>query len=256
MVNSTYKAIVEVLRREYGVFHLTENHDDSSHPQELINFFLNEKDVEKVLDVIELSFKYADVSARNDYYKNTYNASAQVDEAIAELNGRLKEHGIGFEFLNGELIRIDSQIIHAEAVKPALTLLSGRGYAGAQQEFMNAYEHYRQGKNKEALNDALKAFESTMKAICDKHKWSYAQTDTSKKLIEICFQKNLVPEFWQQHMGALRSLLESGIPTGRNKLSGHGQGAKPTSVPEHIVAYMLHMTASAIVFLVKSEQSL
>lgn len=77
-----------------------------------------------------------------------------------------------------------------------------------------------------------------------------------KKLIEICYQKGLIPIFWQQHMAALRSLLEGGVPTGRNKLSGHGQGATPTIVPDHIVSYVLHMTAAAIVFLVKSEQSL
>ena len=39
-------------------------------------------------------------------------------------------------------------------------------------------------------------------------------------------------------------MLESSIPTGRNKLSGHGQGTTPVSVPDYLVAYMLHMTAS------------
>jgi len=57
-------------------------------------------------------------------------------------------------------------------------------------------------------------------------------------------------------MSALRSLLEGGVPTGRNKLSGHGQGATPTTVPEHIVSYVLHMAAAAIVFLVRSEQNI
>lgn len=254
-VKKAYKFIAETLRREYGVFSLTNNRVHN-YMEEVIDFFLEEKDTEKVLDVIELTFRVADKYTRSYNYKYETNPDECVDNAIEELNGRFKEHGIGFGYSNGEILRIDSQLIHAEAVKPALSLLNGSEYEGAQQEFLKAYEHYRQGNHKEALNDALKAFESTMKAICDKRRWDYAPTDTSKRLIEICFKQGLVPPFWEQHMSALRSLLESGIPTGRNKLSGHGQGTTPTTVPEHIVSYVLHMTASAIVFLVKSEQNI
>jgi len=237
------------LRREYGVFKLpVQNQDDSMYMVELYNFFLVEKNYEKVLDVIELSFRFADNNARDYHYMLDSDSSEHVDDAIIELNARFKEHGIGYEYLNGELVRIDSQLIHSEVVKPALSLLRGKGYAGAEQEFLMAYEHYRKGNHEEALNDALKAFESTMKAICDKRKWKYAPTDTSKRLLEICFQQGLVPDFWQNKMAGLRSLLEGGVPTGRNKLSGHGQGTEPTTVPEHIVSYILHMTASAIVF--------
>ena len=106
------------------------------------------------------------------------------------------------------------------------------------------------------MNDALKSFESTMKSICDKRGWAYDPKDTSKKLIDICYKNGLIPTFWQQNMSALRSLLEGGVPTGRNKLSGHGQGATPTTVPEHIVSYVLHMAAAAIVFLVRSEENI
>lgn len=254
-VDRGYKFIAETLRREYGVFQLTNNrHDD--YMEEVIGFFQKETDVEKVLDVIDLSFRIADRFARSFNYKHSQNAHADVDNAIEELNCRFKEHGVGFEYSHGEIIRIDSQLIHTEAVKPALNLLNGKEYAGAQQEFLKAYEHYRQGNSKEALNDALKAFESTMKAICDKRKWHYDSNDTCKRLIDICYEQGLVPAFWQHHMGAVRSLLEGGVPTGRNKLSGHGQGTTPITVPEHIVAYVLHMTASAIVFLVKSEQNI
>lgn len=224
--------------------------------EELINFFLHEEDTEKALDVIELSFRVADRLARDYQYRKLNNPSKSIDDAIAELNARFKEHGIGFQYEEGELIRVDSQMLHAEAVKPALVLLSAKEYKGAQEEFLNAFEHYRHGKHKEALNDALKSFESTIKTICEKRGWTHDPKDTSKRLIEICYQKDLVPSFWQQHMSALRGLLEGGVPTGRNKLSGHGQGSTPTEVPDHIVAYVLHMTAAAIVFLVKSEENM
>lgn len=51
-------------------------------------------------------------------------------------------------------------------------------------------------------------------------------------------------------------MLESGVPTARNRLGGHGQGAEVVSVPNHFVAFALHQTAAAIVFLAKAEETL
>ncbi len=256
-VEEAYRFIVKALRKEYGVFCLgEESYRRLEYMEEMIEFFLNEQDTDKVLDVIELSFGILDIYGRRYDYRQSSDASEHVDDAIKELNSRFKEHGIGFQYEQGKILRVDSQLLHAEVIKPALRLLNGRKYAGAQEEFLSAYEHYRQGKHKEALNDALKSFESTMKAIFDKRGWEYDPNDTSKRLIETCYKENLIPAFWQQQMSRLRSLLEGGVPTARNKLSGHGQGVKTVVVPEHIVAYVLHMTAAAIVFLVNSDAKL
>ena len=175
--------------------------------------------------------------------------------AIRELNSRFKEHGVGYCFANGEIIRIDSQYLHSEAVKPALDLLDRKRYAGAQEEFLRAHKHYRSGESKEAISECLKAFESTMKSICKKRGWRYDEKAGASKLIGICFDNGLVPAYWRSHFDALRSTLESGVPTARNRLSGHGQGEIPTAVPAHIVGYVLHMTAAAIVFLAEAAAS-
>ncbi|WP_423246586.1 AbiJ-NTD4 domain-containing protein, partial [Pseudomonas viridiflava] len=79
---------------------------------------------------------------------------------INDLNIRFREHGVGYEFINGEIIRIDSRFHHAVVVKPATQSLKQPGFEGAQQEFILAYEHYRHGRHKEALNEALKTVES------------------------------------------------------------------------------------------------
>lgn len=257
-VRRAYEFIVNTLCREYGVFKLpgTKNYGGREYTQELRDFFLCERDVEKALDAIEVSFKAIDDRTREFGYLLRGDASKRADEAISDLNDRFKEHGVGFQYTNGEIMRVDSELIHVEAVKPALRLLNQKQYQGAQQEFLSAHEHYRRGKNKEALNDCLKSFESTMKVICDKRGWKYESNATAKTLIKVCFDNELVPSFWQQQLASLQSMLESGIPTGRNKLSAHGQGSSPTSVPEHLVAYMLHMTASTLLFLIKAEEDL
>jgi hypothetical protein len=257
-VRHGYELIVDTLCREYGLFKLpgSKDYGNRDYINELTSFFLQTKDVEKALDAIELSFRVIDHATRNYAYLHRNKAPEIADNAISELNSRFKEHGIGFQFVNGEIIRMDSELIHSEAVKPALRLLNSKSYIGAQEEFLSAYEHYRHGKNKEALNDCLKSFESVMKAICDKRKWQYQPNATAKGLIQVCFDNDLVPSFWQQQIGSLRSMLESSIPTGRNKLSGHGQGSTPVAVPDYLTAYMLHMTASTLVFLVRAEEEL
>lgn len=255
-VRQAYNIINKILCREYGVFSLVEYPSRECVIDDIFTFFLNEKDCEKALDVIELSFRLIDRVARERDYKGVNNAAEKADDAINELNKRFKEHGIGFEFKNGDIIRIDSELIHAEAVKPALELLSGKLYKAANDEFMQAHEHYRHRRYKDCLTWAQKSLESTMKAICVKRKWAYKKDDTAKRLIEICFDKGLIPAFWQSHFSALRATLESGVPTARNILGGHGNGTSPTTVPGHLASYVLHMTASTLVFLIEAEKSL
>ncbi|EPM5582791.1 STM4504/CBY_0614 family protein [Vibrio vulnificus] len=257
-VKGTYKFLVETICREYGLFKLptAEKYGDRMYFSELANFLLQSKSIDENLDVIELTFKAIDRLTRNYNYLGRHEFDKAADDGIKELNIRFKEHGIGYQFVEGEIIRVDSELIHVEAVKPALRLLNQKNYHGAQEEFLSAYEHYRHGNFKESLNDCLKSFESTMKAICDKRDWKYANNATSRALIQVCFDNGLIPTFWQQQLTSLRSLLESSIPTGRNKLSGHGQGNEIITIPDHLVAYMLHMTASTLVFLATAEEKI
>ena len=258
-VRRAYISIVEALCHEYGLFQLPapeKHYGERDYIKELLNYFLHERDIERSLDAVEMSFRFINDYTREGQYLRRYDAPKIADDAIEELNYRLKEHGVGYQFTNGEIIRIDSEWIHSEVVKPALKLLHGQHYAGAQDEFLKAHKYYRKGDTKQALSECLKAFESVMKAICDKRGWPYNQNATATSLIKVCFDNELIPKFWDAHYSSLRSLLESGVPTGRNKSGGHGQGTRPVPVPNHLAAYMLHMTASAIVFLVEAEKQL
>jgi len=247
-----YKYVHDSLCREYGVFAL-----DSSSPTAkaaVFNFFLKEESFERALDVVELCFKLIDTYVRTEYkYNSSPKCKVEPDEAINQLNTRFKEHGVGYQFESSEIIRVDSAFIHAEVVKPALAVLREKGFHGANDEFLRAHEHYRHGRYKECLVDALKAFESTMKVICKKRGWKFQSNDTAKPLIAACFDNGLLPRYLESEFASLRSLLESGIPTVRNKVGGHGQGTAITVVPEYVAGYALHLTASSIVFLAKAE---
>lgn len=246
-----YRHIHKILCKEYGEFALVDNYSSDEH--NVLNFLLTEKNVEKVLDVIELSFKYI-YNVINDNF-NSYRFHTDVeltpDESIEELNDRFKEHGIGYQFERGEIIKVDSTFIHSEITKPTLTLIWNKKFSGANEEFLKAHEHYRHGRNKECLAEALKAFESTMKIICIEKGWTFSPNDTAKRLIQVCFQKNLVPTYTQNQFTSLQNLLESGIPTIRNKVGGHGQGQVPHEVDDNLTRYGLNLTGTNIIFLIE-----
>lgn len=246
-----YQAFHDVLCREYGLFSLVPDRTGRDNAQKTVEqFLLTTPEVERALDLVELAFRYF-VNAPWESYSRP---ALEADEAIAELNFRFREHGVGYQFESGEIIRVDSQLLHAEAVKPALALLRQPQFAGANAEFVAAYEHYRHGRHKEAINEALKSIESTLKTIFAEHSWPHLPTDPAKRLLDVAFQRNLIPAYMQAHFSALRTTLEAGVPTLRNRDAAHGQGVEAIAVPPRIVAYALHLTAAAIVLLVESAQ--
>lgn len=253
----TFGEIEQSLCREYGLYILPTNPTDlSTNPEgRVIDFLLHAEDQEKVLDVVEVSFRLV-ARLRSSPEWQSRIPQEKFDRAVAELNGRFREYGIGYRYENGEIVRVESEFIHAEVVKPALALLGAEGYAEGNAEFLKALEHYRKGKTKECLNACLKTFESTMKAICTKRKWAFKSKDTAKELIDVCLKNGLTPPLIHSHIRGVRATLARGIPTIGNGRSGHQQEVQPMDVPRHYAAYMLHLTAATVRFLVESERAI
>ena len=245
--------IHETLCREYGVFTLGNSDVTTKKIVAVVEFFPNSQETDRTIDVLELSFQHIDRYVREN--ANEFeNQRISPDKAIAKLNHCFRENGVGYQYESGQIIRVDSQLIHTDVVRPALLMLADPMYEGANAEFLSAHEHYRKGRFKECLNDCLKAFESCIKVICKKRGWAYTENDTASGLIALVFDEGLIPTFMQSHFTGLRSTLESGVSTVRNKLSGHGQGAEEISVLDYIAAYALHLTASNILLLAKADE--
>ncbi|MBF0097352.1 MAG: hypothetical protein HQM04_10085 [Magnetococcales bacterium] len=253
-VAEAYKAVHQWLCREYGVFSLVPHRETDQ--DSVFKFFLQEKSVERALDVVEVCFKFIQgYIAKDQSYRIRTIRKIESDDALAELNARFKEHGVGYQFESGEIIRVDSQFLHAEAVKPALAVLRDKNFTGANEEFLKAHEHYRHKRYKESLVDALKAFESTMKTICALRGWPTDSKDTASKLIKICMDNGLLPEYLETQFSSIRALLESGVPTVRNRNGGHGQGTALVAVPEYLARYALNLTATSILLMVEAHQT-
>ena len=228
-----------------------------NYKRELENFFLCRKETQHDLRAIKFAFeficKYADKHPEWNYIQAT-TASRRVLLAIEELNTKFKQHRIGYEFSNNSFRHIDSQFVHSEVVKPALNLLTDPDYSGAQEEFAKAHSYHLEGDATAALNECNKSLESVLKIICAKRKWQHDSSDGFGKLLEKVTEKGLIPKHWNTLFPALNNLL-AGVSKARNELSGHGRGSQEAvSIPPHVAAYAMHMTAAAILFLVTAEK--
>lgn len=251
-----WTSVRDTLREERGVFYLSKQQLRLGSRDECAQFFINEADPLGALDFIDLAFRIVDqvVRANPPYLLVAAECLVGPDEAISQLNERFDQHHLGFQFTGGEVMRRDSQFVHAEIIENAARLLTATGFEGPNQEFLNAHKSYLKGNTKEAIRETLNAFESTLKVICTQRKWKFdSQKDTSSRLIAIAFEQGLIPDYLQSQFSALRTTLEAGVPTIRNRAGGHGQGSDPVEVPKYLAAYAMHLAASAINFLVAAH---
>lgn len=175
-----------------------------------------------------------------------------VNKAICELNYRFRQHSLGYEFINGNLIEKTNELLHREVVKPAIKLLHDKRFAGAEQEYFMAFDCFKRRNNKDAILNAIKSFESVLKIICKEMKYDFDnEKDTAKQLLQHLTDNGFYPPYLESHMNGIRTTLESGAPTLRNKNAGHGQGQEVVNLSDEYVEYALNLVATNIVFLVK-----
>ena len=228
-------------------------HDSNTAFQALEEYVEKSTD-DELLDLIDFICSTLNwlISSQNLTRYLLYETPNVIRHAFVELNGRFKQHNLGYEVTNGQLMRIDNQTVHAQYVKPALQLLCDEEFGGAEEEYRNAFEARRAGNNKDAILNAGKCFESVMKTICEKKKYDFdKQRDSAKSLVKILKTNGFFPTYMETHLGGVVTTLESGAPTVRNKVAGHGQGSEITEAPDYLVDYVLGLVAVNTVLLVK-----
>lgn len=250
-----WKQLEKLVVTEHGYFHklpeVSAHYADNSFKR-VGKYLGTATETERFLDVVEIGFRLAQQPVLQGL-GSYYNRSAED-----ELNRRFGQHDLGYAFVGmpGLIVRVDTQYVHAEIVEPAITQLAAAGWQGPLNEFMAAHRHYRHGDNKSAMNEALKAFESTMKAILHARGWHYEEDWQAKSLIRAVFENELLPRTLESYFGGIKALLQSGVPTLRNKQSAHGQGSDVADVPDYMAAFALHLTASNIMFLLSAHAEL
>ena len=212
--------------------------------------------MEHALDLVEVSFVYIDGVARrfNHFERERRGIKLAASEAINELNMRLLRAAVGYQFDAGRIFRVDSELIHAEIIRPTLRYLHQKGFDGPRDEFLRAHAHYRNGEMKDAIIDSNNAFESTLKTICEQRGWEYPNGARASDLIGIVRRNGLLPSYLEKSFDQLVATLKSGLPKVRGEEGAHGQGSAPRKTPHYVAAYALHMAAAKILFLVEAHK--
>jgi hypothetical protein len=245
--NDAWERLAKLLRKELGVNRLA----GEENPYHDLMMFIDKGSTDQVLSAVEACCQWIEgpMSNLRQNSRDSLGVEQASDEALVEINTRFRQAGVGFEYAKGEIARIDSQLVHAEVVKPALQLLSDPRFAGAEEEFREAHRKHRSGDDKGAVTDANCAFESTLKAVCDIHQWPFDKTARGSDLLKVVRAGGLFPDYLEKSFEHMQALLTSGLPAVRNNAGSHGQGAVPKDTPAHVGAYALHLAAANIVYL-------
>jgi AbiJ N-terminal domain 4 len=249
--NKCYDHLVKTLRKEYGVF--TIGGGGYNAREELFAWIQSETIIDRLLDGYELGLRLIDEYIRSEWATFQHSVEMSPDNAIAEANARFKEAGVGYQYVSGKIVKVDSEFIHKEVILPVLTLLHDPTFAAAEKEYLEAHEAYRHGRFEDCIVSCGKAFESVLKVVGAKRNWLIKENDPASKLILAAVNAGFLATFSQESLTHLRCLMESSTPTIRNKAGGHGAGQAVRDVPNHLAAFQLHQTAAVILFLAEQD---
>ena len=176
-------------------------------------------------------------------------------DAIDEINKRFEQHSLGYRFENEHIIRISDAYMHTEVMEPALALLQVPGFETANEDFMTAHQHHMARAYKDVTTSGLRAFESTLKAICVARGWKYESGDRATELITRVRRENLFPDMGKG-FDSYVAMMKTGLPGLRNAHGGHGSGPDDPAPPEYIAQYALDLTAANVRMLIEAYKEL
>lgn len=242
--------IKDVMCRELGVFSLKAFARDDA--DELVEWFVETDNVDAQLDMIEAVVKFSSV------WRGQWSAMPEgaVEKAVAVMNARMAEAAFGYRIERREVISLSDEYTHSQVVVPALQLLYDPAFTAAQNEFLAAHESLRNQDYEAAIHECAKSMESVLKVIAKARKWPRIDDGSSiKALIAAAFADGLLESYMEASLNALRALMESSVPTVRNRSGGHGAGTVARNVPEHLARFQVHQTAAVIRLIVEAHQT-
>jgi hypothetical protein len=165
----------------------------------------------QLLDVVEMAFPWMD----ND----------QKSEFRTKVNEIFEMHGCPWRFADGQFFKLDADFVGAQLTSSAFETLSSGRFEGAANEYARARQDIASGDSKDAILYSTKSFESVLKVIT-----ALDHVNADRLLKELANQgyfddlpENVRSSFVEQVMKTLPSL--------RNKLASHGQGAEVINIP-------------------------
>lgn len=200
-----------------------------------------EEDVSKVMTYIELLCRILE---------NKYNDKELLDK----INWHLRNNGVGYKYIDGNIIPIEDEIFSDNVTQPVLSILSDRGYTDTLTEFLKSYEELKQGNHKDAVTACTKALETILKTRLDQEGKLQDSNWAIRQLLVQGFQPNVnIPSYMQNYLNNLTEVLQASA-TVRNKDGAHGsEEGKNDNLDEVFVRYTINQAAASILFIAECE---
>ena len=231
-VNINYAVAEDCLKTFYGLeklqaFNTDNERSDASFREVILNGYPSE-----VLDAIEAWFD---------------SKPSLTMECEKEINDVLFIHNSAWRFINGNAVLIESEYHQREIHAKVVELLQVNEAYGALEEFQEAVNDLASFETKDAVINAHKSVESTMKVVlgAESEKLRFGQ------LIRQLIDSDVIPEYYEDFFKNFEQLLlamgkERNLP-GR----GHGQGSQATEVNKTLAEFAVNLAGSINLFLLR-----
>ena len=246
------------LQHLYGRPRLSDN-QSLSEPEDAFVFLLN-CEASEFFDFIELSFKldrWRSIDKAEEII-DIINSFFEMERAPFRLTDyvRIEEPAVNrFGAVYGrslsivaypKVIRTDEEVVHREAIEPALLILDVPHFMEANLRFREALDHYYKREYEDCLTKCGSSLESVLKAICRKKGWNYGEDENVGRVLPIVIEESGLQPFYKDPLMIIATI--------RNKLSSsHARGTAPAPVKQHVAQYALNSTAAAILLLVQQS---
>lgn len=163
---------------------------------------------------------------------------------VRDLNEVLREEGVPWQLLDGELIMLDGVFAREHLAKRVDASFRRVGIEGALRELQDARNDIVDGDARGSVHNAGKSFESVMKALLGR------EDGTAKKLAQDLRRDGYFDALPVTLRDAFVTEVLGAVPWMRNKLGGHGMGERHVELPSEYANLATDLAAAYAQFLI------
>lgn len=164
------------------------------------------------------------------------------------LNDILISNSVGFIVVGTQLVPNTDLKEADEIIFPAYHTLSELDLVVVSHHLEDAYEHFKNHKNIDAVLSAHKALESMVDSLLERTDTKTQKQDFASKVRALSTVIGL-ESLLSDNISGLFNMITQSCPI-RNKYSGHGS-AEEIKIPDSLVKYEIDLVASNILFLAR-----
>ena len=185
-------------------------------------------DGELVFDALELVGRWMD--------------AAEKETTRQKINQIFAQHSCPWRLSDGEFFKLDQDFVGAQLAASAHDALSANGLDGATDEYARARQYAAAGEIREAIYFAGHSFESVMKVLTG------LDNTNADRLIKELGAKGYFDDLPDAVRNGFADQVLKALPFLRNKLGGHGQGARIVTIPPAYGELAIQLAAASIIF--------